>query len=141
MKNMLDEAWGVCYYNTRFVGQAVKTPPSHGGNTGSIPVRTAKTKSSQYTVLRAFLFLQAINNYKTIGHKKLMPACKHDASAFLFLRWLKSLCLKYNNTCALQIIAQIVYSAGIDADNSWSKNVVLAVFYNSCLFTIAKLYN
>ena len=24
MKNMLDEAWGVCYYNTRFVGQAVK---------------------------------------------------------------------------------------------------------------------
>ena len=39
---MLDEAWGVCYYNTRFVGQAVKTPPSHGGNTGSIPVRTAK---------------------------------------------------------------------------------------------------
>ena len=30
------------YYNTRFVGQAVKTPPSHGGNTGSIPVRTAK---------------------------------------------------------------------------------------------------
>ena len=24
-----------------FVGQAVKTPPSHGGNTGSIPVRTA----------------------------------------------------------------------------------------------------
>ena len=28
----------------RFVGQAVKTPPSHGGNTGSIPVRTAKRK-------------------------------------------------------------------------------------------------
>ena len=42
MKNMLDEAWGACYYNTRFVGQAVKTPPSHGGNTGSIPVRTAE---------------------------------------------------------------------------------------------------
>lgn len=57
-----------------------------------------------------------------------MPACKHDASAFLFLRWLKSLCLKYNNTCALQIIAQIVYSAGIDTDNSWSENVVLTVF-------------
>ena len=70
-----------------------------------------------------------------------MPACKHDASAFLFLRWLKSLCLKYNNTCALQIIAQIVYFAGIDTDNSWSENVVLTVFYNSCLFTIAKLYN
>ena len=26
-----------------------------------------------------------------------------------------------------QIIAQIVYSAGIDADNSWSENVVLTV--------------
>ena len=70
-----------------------------------------------------------------------MPACKHDASAFFILKVAQIICLKYNNTCALQIIAQIVYSAGIDADNSWSKNVVLAVFYNSCLFTIAKLYN
>ena len=41
MKKMLDEVLAPCYYNTRFVGQAVKTPPSHGGNTGSIPVRTA----------------------------------------------------------------------------------------------------
>ena len=49
MKNMLDEAWGVCYYNTRFVGQAVKTPPSHGGNTGSIPVRTAKYLKSVHS--------------------------------------------------------------------------------------------
>ena len=32
----------VCYSNKRFVGQAVKTPPSHGGNTGSIPVRTVQ---------------------------------------------------------------------------------------------------
>ena len=29
-----------------FVGQAVKTPPSHGGNTGSIPVRTANNKKA-----------------------------------------------------------------------------------------------
>lgn len=29
------------YYNqARFVGQAVKTPPSHGGNRGSIPLLT-----------------------------------------------------------------------------------------------------
>ena len=27
---------------TRSVGQAVKTPPSHGGNRGSIPLRTAR---------------------------------------------------------------------------------------------------
>ena len=33
----------LCYImQAWFVGQAVKTPPSHGGNTGSIPVRTAK---------------------------------------------------------------------------------------------------
>ncbi len=28
------------YIQVRFVGQAVKTPPSHGGNRGSIPLRT-----------------------------------------------------------------------------------------------------
>ena len=50
---MLDEAWGVCYYNTRFVGQAVKTPPSHGGNSGSNPGRT--TRSSQF-ICGLFLF-------------------------------------------------------------------------------------
>ena len=27
-------------YRTWLVGQAVKTPPSHGGNRGSIPLRT-----------------------------------------------------------------------------------------------------
>ena len=69
MKNMLDEAWGVCYYNTRFVGQAVKTPPSHGGNTGSIPVRTAKTKSPQYTVLRAFYFCKLLITIKPLRIK------------------------------------------------------------------------
>ena len=35
--------WGVKFLlywsNIRPVGQAVKTPPFHGGNTGSIPVR------------------------------------------------------------------------------------------------------
>ena len=41
-KKYVDFLWGIVYYNqARFVGQAVKTPPSHGGNTGSIPVRTA----------------------------------------------------------------------------------------------------
>ena len=41
-KKGVDFLWGIMYYNqARFVGQAVKTPPSHGGNTGSIPVRTA----------------------------------------------------------------------------------------------------
>ena len=36
-KKGVDFLWGIVYYNqARFVGQAVKTPPSHGGNTGSI---------------------------------------------------------------------------------------------------------
>ena len=30
------------YIQVRFVGQAVKTPPSHGGNRGSIPLRTVR---------------------------------------------------------------------------------------------------
>ena len=32
---------------TWLVGQAVKTPPSHGGNRGSIPLRTAETRKSE----------------------------------------------------------------------------------------------
>ena len=31
---------GISFLYLWLVGQAVKTPPSHGGNTGSIPVRT-----------------------------------------------------------------------------------------------------
>ena len=34
----------VIIINTRPVGQAVKTPPFHGGNRGSIPLRVTKTK-------------------------------------------------------------------------------------------------
>ena len=39
-KKMLAFSIQIQYYiRVRFVGQAVKTPPSHGGNTGSIPQR------------------------------------------------------------------------------------------------------
>ena len=31
------------------VGQAVKTPPFHGGNTGSIPVGVIRALKSKYT--------------------------------------------------------------------------------------------
>ena len=34
------------------VGQAVKTPPFHGGNTGSIPVRVIKLKKHSITRFR-----------------------------------------------------------------------------------------
>ena len=36
---------------TRPVGQAVKTPPFHGGNMGSIPVRVTKKEDTQMCVL------------------------------------------------------------------------------------------
>ena len=41
LKKSIDFFYLLWYYNKRFVGQAVKTPPSQGGITGSIPVRTA----------------------------------------------------------------------------------------------------
>ena len=41
---------------TRPVGQAVKTPPFHGGNMGSIPVRVTKKERSNRFVL---FFIQA----------------------------------------------------------------------------------
>ena len=39
---------------TRPVGQAVKTPPFHGGNMGSIPVRV--TKKEEDTFVSSFFF-------------------------------------------------------------------------------------
>ena len=66
MLALSDRPW---YYNTRFVGQAAKTPPSHGGNTGSIPVRTAKIKSFQYTVLGAFYFCKLLITIKPLRTK------------------------------------------------------------------------
>ncbi len=43
LKKTLAFSWKMLYYNrARFVGQAVKTSPSHGENRGSIPLRTAR---------------------------------------------------------------------------------------------------
>ena len=39
------------------VGQAVKTPPFHGGNMGSIPVRVTKSNQSTRGGLIAFAYL------------------------------------------------------------------------------------
>ena len=38
-------------------GQAAKTPPFHGGNTGSIPVRVTKTKKTGTQVSVFFVFM------------------------------------------------------------------------------------
>ena len=55
--------------NSRYqrpVGQAVKTPPFHGGNGGSIPPRVTKTKNTLRCVL-----LFCIHNYASspTGHQ------------------------------------------------------------------------
>ncbi len=39
---MLDAPCFLCYKYIRFLGQAVKTSPSHGENKGSIPLGTAQ---------------------------------------------------------------------------------------------------
>ncbi len=46
------------------VGQGVKTPPFHGGVTGSIPVRGTefKTKALIVLTIRAFLILKEFDN-------------------------------------------------------------------------------
>ena len=43
--------------NIRPVGQAVKTPPSHGGDRGSIPLRVTKTKKTGTQVSVFFVFM------------------------------------------------------------------------------------
>ena len=45
-------------YHIRPVGQAVKTPPFHGGNGGSIPPRVTKQKSKPRRL--AFLFVPVL---------------------------------------------------------------------------------
>ena len=49
---------------TRPLGQAVKTPPFHGGNMGSIPVGVTKkeehTQTSVFFVWEAFAFSNAV---------------------------------------------------------------------------------
>ena len=46
---------GVFYGNVRLHGQAVKTSPFHGGNTGSIPVGVTDCKAdTQLSIKRAY---------------------------------------------------------------------------------------
>jgi hypothetical protein len=50
------------------IGQAVKTPPSHGGNRGSIPLSTAET--SGLGVRRGLGFLFFYENFKNKSAQK-----------------------------------------------------------------------
>ena len=59
---------------TRPVGQAVKTPPFHGGNMGSIPVRVTKKESSSERM--SFLFCLPVGIEEagpTVGGVKKCP--------------------------------------------------------------------
>jgi hypothetical protein len=60
---------GIGYYiQARSIGQAVKTPPSHGGNRGSIPLSTAETSGLGVRRGLGFLFFYG-NLKKQIGSK------------------------------------------------------------------------
>ena len=48
-----------CRYHIWPVGQAVKTPPFHGGNMGSIPVRVTKKDNVRTFKFGRYLFIQA----------------------------------------------------------------------------------
>ena len=60
---------------TRPVGQKVKTPPFHGGNMGSIPVRVTKKSRHLYDV---WIFLRLVHRTEPIGFNH-----KH----FAIVRW------------------------------------------------------
>ena len=58
----------------RPVGQAVKTPPFHGGNMGSIPVRV--TKKQKPTEWLAFAFCNLRRESKGAGVNDMPVACQ-----------------------------------------------------------------
>ena len=68
-------------------GQAVKTPPFHGGNTGSIPVRvTIYGRIAQ--LVRALASHARGQRFESVyAHQKKRPRmCKHTRSFFVFVR-------------------------------------------------------
>jgi hypothetical protein len=54
------------------LGQAVKTPPFHGGNTGSNPVGVIKmqTASKDYSLEAVFHYRLTFNSFKIVYFKK-----------------------------------------------------------------------
>ena len=53
----------LCYImQAWFVGQAVKTPPSHGGIRGSIPLRTANVMKGSIFMCFLFCFIGNFSN-------------------------------------------------------------------------------
>ena len=78
MSNLIDNRSKKCYTTKgKFkeeiwpVGQAVKTPPFHGGNMGSSPVRVTSEKHRDYPVLFCCMFFVGRMTKRIIKHGKL----------------------------------------------------------------------
>ena len=65
---------------TRPVGQKVKTPPFHGGNMGSIPVRVTKKSRRLYDV---WIFFAPCTWNEPIGFDRPEILCVSTAAAYL----------------------------------------------------------
>ena len=64
---------------TRPVGQKVKTPPFHGGNMGSIPVRVTKKRNNSFGLFLFFLV------FRTGIERRLLAACRWYAATAVAL--------------------------------------------------------
>ena len=72
---------------TRPVGQAVKTPPFHGGNMGSIPVRVTKKKTTSFEVV----FLFARTGIERSDRNMPVAYCCHQFKNWWLLQFLSAL--------------------------------------------------
>ena len=102
---LLDKSVNFYYYShcqLWSVGQAVKTPPSHGGNRGSIPLRTIE--DDRRYLPPVFLFFRELWNI-SYGNLKIMNSGQNDIFHVLFL---KRKMVKYEsgNTCVKELSTQ-----------------------------------
>ena len=75
----------------RPVGQAVKTPPFHGGNMGSIPVRVTKTKTIIHWMI-VFVFVVLYTEQKPSGSNASIFSSKMSAVPARQLLLCKRIC-------------------------------------------------
>ena len=64
--------------NIRPVGQAVKTPPSHGGDRGSIPLRVTKKKTDTLGICLLFLHSKIGESKKAVVNDSLKGCQSRD---------------------------------------------------------------
>ena len=85
------------YYNqARLIGQAVKTPPSHGGNRGSIPLRTVQGCQKEFWQLFHFIGNCFPMEIKNVRKQRCIRSCFRTfffRTLFVFLFRSFPLCL------------------------------------------------